>query len=461
MTTDITSTLVSRCLSWIPDRIPVKAMDNARDCLIDGLAVAIAARNDDAIETLRAVATSGAPGGASLIGRSERVPVEEACLVNGMMISLLLFDDNHASMRGHPTAPILPVVLALGEDLDLPLDRVLRAFILGYEVESWLGLHFNPSQYELGWHATATQGTLGATVAAAWLLGLTQDQTRLALGIAASMLGGVRANFGTMTMSYHSGLAAAAGMRAARLAQAGFTATPDILDGPLSIGNALSREWDAEAVAASAARIGEPLQIVDPGLIFKIYPCGRPTLPAVDCAMEMQRRFGISCADIAAIRCEVSFMYPRTLIHPRPKTGLQGKTSLECCVASAFVDNGPRLDSFTDAAVARPEVQRLIEATTVVVPPELSEDVPEVRRRPFDQPVTMVVTTTAGDSHRITIADHRGMPGNPATAEDMRTKFANCAGGLLDAASVDAVFRHVALPGATTRALMALVHPAS
>src|SRR3546814_8764498 len=99
--------------------------------------------------------------------------------------------------------------------------------------------------------------------------------------------------------------------------------------------------------------------------------------------MELRRKHGLEPTDVAGIECSVSYMYPRTLIHSRPTSGLQGKTSLEYCVAAAFVDDGPRFSSFTDAAVRRPEIAALIDRIAVRIPPELSEGVPEVRRRPF------------------------------------------------------------------------------
>src|SRR3546814_776727 len=163
-----------------------------------------------------------------------------------MMVSLLLFDDNHATMRGHPSAPVLPAVLALAEAADLGLEDALTAFVVGYEIECRLGVALNPSHYEIGWHATATQGTMGATVAAALLMGLDTETAARALGIAGSLAGGLRANFGTMTMSLHSGAAASAGVRAARMASLGFSADPDIFGGDLNFCRAFSRARSEE-----------------------------------------------------------------------------------------------------------------------------------------------------------------------------------------------------------------------
>ena len=427
----VTARLVARCLDKIPALVEETAVEQARRCLVDSLAVAVAARSERSIEMLKSATLPSGRDEASIIATGERASAEDAALVNATMISVLLYDDNHMPMRGHPSAPVLPVALALGELGQRTLGEVLAAFVAGYEVECRLGVFLNPSHYETGWHATATQGVMGATITAALLLDLDAEQTAMALGIAGSAASGLRANFGSMTMSLHSGQAASAAIRAARLAKHGFTASEDVFGGALSYGRAFSREWDAEAFAASIDSWGAPPMIVSPGPILKVYPCGRPTLPAVDCVMEIQQKHRLPIAEIEKIRCLVSFMYPRTLIHSRPVNGLQGKTSLEYCVAASFIDDGPTLASFTDEAVRRPEVRDLLERIRVEVPPEMSEDVPEVRRAPFDQPVTLVVRTRSGDVHRSTVHEHRGTPADPATDEDIRRKFETCAAGHL------------------------------
>jgi 2-methylcitrate dehydratase PrpD len=307
----------------------------------------------------------------------------------------------------------------------------MRAFVVGYEVECRFGTILNPSHYETGWHATATQGTLAAVVASSLILGLDAQAMAHALGIAASMAGGMRRNFGSMTMSLHSGLAASNGVRAAQLAQRGFTADPEIFDGRMSFGEVFSREWSPDLLVNSLQDWGKPFFIVSPGATFKLYPCGRPPLFAVDCVLELQRKHAVKAAEIRAIRCEVSYMYPRTLIHTRPQNGLQGKTSLEYCVAASFLDGRPTLASFTDAAVRRPAIGALIDLIEVRVPEHLSESRPEVRKAPFEQPVTVEIETRDGRVLRETVAIHKGSPLNPASPADLRQKFFDCAGAHL------------------------------
>jgi 2-methylcitrate dehydratase PrpD len=425
----VTERIALLCVETLPGRIGAAELANARLCLIDSLAVAMAASQSPEIELLcDAMEIGGAIGSSGLIGRGVRARADDAALVNGMMISLLLFDDNHSTMRGHPSGPVWPAVLALAQRLDVSLDAALRAFVVGYEMETRLGPVFNPSQYEVGWHATATQGTFGATAASSVLLGLSAPQTAVAFGIAASLLGGARRNFGTMTMSFHSGLAASAGVRAALLARGGFSADPSIFDGAMGIGELLSREWRPEALAASLEVWGAPFEIVDAGPVFKLFACGRPVLAPLEAALQIQGRPGFDPAAISAITAEVSYMYPRTLIHAAPATGLQSKTSLQYTLASALLRGRPTMATYTDAAVADPAVEAMRQKVRVVVPAHLSEAVAEVRRLPFDQKTTIRVEMNDGTCHSATVQFAKGMPQNPVGAADLYAKFADCAG---------------------------------
>jgi hypothetical protein len=75
--------------------------------------------------------------------------------------------------------------------------------------------------------------TSGTAAAAAKLLKLDAEQVMMALGLAGSQAAGLGQNFGTMTKPFHAGNAARSGVVAALLVKDGFTATKEILEGPL------------------------------------------------------------------------------------------------------------------------------------------------------------------------------------------------------------------------------------
>src|SRR5690606_14804432 len=127
----------------------------------------------------------------------------DAALINGCAAHAHALDDTHESMRGHPSVPIVPAILALGEEINADGDSLVMAYIAGVEVAGRLGRSVNDRHSQVGWHTTCTLGAVGAAAACAYLLRLDEARIRHALGIASSMAGGLRVNFGTMTKALH------------------------------------------------------------------------------------------------------------------------------------------------------------------------------------------------------------------------------------------------------------------
>jgi 2-methylcitrate dehydratase PrpD len=169
-------------------------------------------------------------GACTVIATGKRARAHDAAMLNGSAGHALDYDDVNASLHGHPSAPVAPVVLALGEQLGSSGQDVVRAFIAGYEVECALGSMAGDEHYNNGFHATGTMGTFGAAAGAANLLGLDADQTMNAIGIAATQASGIKSMFGTMTKPFHAGKAAMNGLIAAQIAAKGFTAGQDAVE---------------------------------------------------------------------------------------------------------------------------------------------------------------------------------------------------------------------------------------
>ncbi len=455
----ITQELVRQCLEGLPSKISSLELEAAKNCMIDSIACAYTAYQEKPIEILKSLYLEGDTSQAdcTLIGYGKSGRAADIALINGTMISLQLFDDNQAEMRGHPSGPLLPAVLAAAELADASIEEALKAFVIGYEVECRFGTILNPTHYENGWHATCTQGSLAAVAAAGYLLKLTPEQMAYAFGINASQASGVRRNFGTMTMSMHSGIAASNGLKAAQLAKLGFTGDPEIFDGKMSFGDVFAKDWNNDLLKENLPEWGAPFFIVKPGPTFKLYPCGRPPLFAVDGVLLLKEKFGVKLSDVKKIVAEVSFLYPRTLIHTRPVNGLQAKASLEYCIATSLVDERPVLNSFTDEAVTRHDVKELIERIEVVVPAHLSEDIPAVRKAPFDQPVTITMHLHDGRVISETVPIHKGSPKNPASSIELQKKFQDCLGLYCEPSQIQTVLDGLDQPSMKLRDWMKLL----
>src|SRR4051794_32917516 len=183
---------------------------------------------------------------------------------------VLDFDDTYLPGIAHLSAPTAPAAIALGAALDRSVGDVLDAHAAGFEAMGALARAYR--LYDGGWHPTAVCGAAGAARAAAVLLGLDDERAASAERLALLQAGGLRAAFGSDGKSLQVGLAAAAGVHAARIAAGGVSITADVLGAP-----------DGFAAAFGAVRDGHAGSAVDENWI-KPWPCCLMSHSAIEAA---------------------------------------------------------------------------------------------------------------------------------------------------------------------------------
>jgi 2-methylcitrate dehydratase PrpD len=216
----------------------------------------------------------------------------------------------------------------------------------------------------------------------------------------------------------HAGTAASNGVLAASLAAAGFTADPDQLERPLGFLALHSRQAQADGTRLQAA-MDRPVNRA--ALNVKLHPCCYYIHAAADATLALAGR-GLSATEVREVAVTVQPEGLAPLIHHRPRTGLQGKFSLEYALAACLLDGGLSLATFTDEQVRRPEAQRLL----VDVTSEAS-DRPPSGPRDWDG-YFAVVTVRTNDGHELTerVDRARGHADRPVSESDLRAKFDDC-----------------------------------
>lgn len=413
--------------------VPQDALRAARLALLDTVGVTLAGAREDCVRAVAAASDIAPSGPASLFGSAATTGMLDAALVNGTAAHALDFDDCSNTMGGHPSAPILPALWALGEARGAAGRDVLAAYVTGFEVETKIGRAVNFTHYEKGWHPTATLGTFGAAAACARLIGLDAAGVANALALAASMAAGIKANFGTMTKPFHVGQCARSGLHAALLTQAGLTANAGALEHPQGFFMVFNGagNFRPEALFETFAA---PYDLVEPGVAFKRHPCCASTHPALDALMDIMARETIAAADIAHIR---SWTHPRRLRHtdrPDPRSGLDGKFSVQYVLARAALDGSVRTDHFSDEAVKDPAVRAFMTRIEAAPHPEA---VMETTQHFF---ADVRVTTRDG---RVFDA-HVDMPlgrdaAHPLPPGALETKFFDCARSVVSDAAAQAI----------------------
>ncbi len=352
--------------TFAPHRLEAEDIALCGRSLADTYGVAVAGRHEHAPRAaLRYLQDAGLllaprdhrPGSATLWGLEMRAAPEIAAWWNGVAGHVLDYDDVTVPMRGHPSVVLWPALLALAQARGLPGERLSSAFCVGMEVICKLSRGIAMEHYGIGWHATATIGTLGATVACARLLRLDAEQTVHAIGIAVAQAAGSRENVGTESKSFQAGHANGAAVRAASLASAGFEAGAGSVDGP----HGFMRLYAGNAAGPRLDDLGQaPLELRRSGLDVKQYPMCYATHRALDAILALRREHGLTLQDVERVDVLASPESLVPLVHPYPVTGLQGKFSMAYAMTAALADGAIRLTSFTDESVLRPEIQRFL-----------------------------------------------------------------------------------------------------
>src|SRR6202161_1717117 len=336
-------------------QIPAEGCAIARTGIADCVGVLIAGSRDPEIALIdRELGHSGGAALASLIPSGARRSPETAALVNGVAAHVLDYDD--VSLDGHPSAVLVPAILAQGEVSGASGAEMLTAYVAGYEVWAELLLREPIPLHRKGWHPSAVLGPIAAAPACAKWRGLDATQAATAMAIAASMSGGLVANFGTMTKSFQVGRAAQSGVIAARLAQAGLTASLEGLEHPAGFVMALSVAGDPVLDRPfDAAR--KEWHIVGHGLSIKRYPICYATHRSIDATLDLVARHDLTPEKVERIHVSTGKTQMLMLRNSRPQTGLEAKFSMQFAIAAALCARNVGLAELTDEFVRRPDVQ--------------------------------------------------------------------------------------------------------
>lgn len=394
---------------------PQRALEIARTGMIDSIGVMIAGRSEPTPVLLEATLGQSAPE-AHVAFRQAKSSAAHAAWIGATAAHVLDYDD--VAVQGHPSAIMTPTLLAEAETLRLPGDRVLDAYVVGYEVWAELLLREPDHLHEKGWHPTGLFGVIGAAAACAALRGLDENQTSHALSLAASQSSGLMLNFGSMAKALTAGNAAHNGLIAARLAQAGVTAAADALGHRQGLLRAISPAGRVDTDRPVLA--GAKWRILEEGLAIKKYPTCLSTHRMIDGIIELATTHDIAAAEVERIDVAMSARNARILHMHRPTNALEAKFSAEFSAAAAILKRRVSLEDMTDAFVRNPATQAFFPLVHVY-----AEGHPDAHTgyAPYDE---VSISLKNGSHHRIRIAAARGSARLPLSEDELFKKFSAC-----------------------------------
>ncbi len=325
---------------------------------------------------------AGAPV-AALIGRKQRVDVLSGAYLNSLAASAHAFDDTHLSTVLHPAAPVVSALYALvdrqrsrdvaSSATSEPISgqAFLEAFTLGIEIQCRLGvaLLLPPAEGQVGWYASGIAGGVSAAAASARLLGLSAEQTRWAIGLAANQASGFRQTHGSMCTSFVPAHAARCGLHSALLAARGFTSSDAALEGSNGYFDVFAPRANP---AAAIADLGQSWHVLDNA--FKPYPCGIVIHPILDACLALARHRSFDASEVKHVRVEVNPLCLTLCDRPAPANSQWAQVSVQHWTAAALVRGRAGLAEGRDDCVHDPAVVALREKISTQGDPAIARD---------------------------------------------------------------------------------------
>lgn len=409
------------------------AQVTCRQLIFDIIALAVAAR--DTVYVKAALASAADEGSCTAFGHDRMLGLYDAALVNGTAAHGEDYDDTFEGGPIHAGAVIVPAVLAIAEKRGLDGAAVMRGIAVGTELMCRMSLVAPQATHKASFHPTAIFGAPAAAAAVGAALGLGEETVARALGISGSLASGIIEYLadGSSTKRLHAGAAAQSGIRAALLAEAGFTGPLSVFEGSHGLYKAFapSKQPDFSHLVD-----GLGTNWILETLAFKPYACGTMTQPFIDCARELAKA-GVQAEDIVSITCKVGEGTVHRLWEPlakkhAPPNGYAGKFSTPYCIAVGFTDGEAGLGQFTDERVLDPALRALAA--------KVSYEIDPADPYPSNFVGHLRAVLRDGSVREYRQPHMRGGAHEPLPEEELQAKFAaNLRFGGLDHARIDAL----------------------
>lgn len=363
-------------------------------------------------------------GRATIVGKGCGYSLTTAAFVNATAAHVLDMDDCDPYM-GHPSAVLVPTILALSESLSLSGQKALQAYAAAYQVGEALGKQCCYDISAQGWHATSVLMTLISSWCAGFLRDFSADEYEKTATVAASLACGVRGNFGTPVKPVHTGIAARNALLVSQLVKDGVYGSEDALLGKEGFFNLFAHlNWSDQKTLSLKEELLERRPLLVGTQTVKVFPSCSSNHQAVFAFLDILKEHPELNSDlISSITVFLNKWALGELVTPKPKTGVEARFSPAFHFALALNHLPISPDYFQTQWVKKTEIQDVIKKTV------LQHD------RQYDNlypwPARVVVQTTDGREY-VKVRDH--IPGEkkyPLTDEELEEKFLNCSMSVL------------------------------
>ena len=359
-------------------------------------------------------------GAFRAVGTGRDLALKEAVFLNGLNGHALDFDDGTNAGIIHLGSPIFSLLLPLAQRYGLPLRAVLDAAVVGYEASYTMAVSIQPGHKALGYHATGTCGTLGATLAASYMLGFSGEERFHAFGAACAAASGMLKvlDEGSELKPYNVAKTALLSLTALQLAKSGFRGPEDPLGGRGFLRMMTGNENTALRPVLENGTYAIMKSYTKP------YASCRYTHPAVEAAIRMRDR--AAPEEVREIEIRTYDLAVSGHDHTEIPGSYSAKMGTPYATAAGYICGRAGLQEFSEETVRDPRLLALTKKVRVLADDALSAVFPAV------QAAVVTVKTDRGSwTERVDFP--KGEPENPLSDAEFRDRY----DGLMRYAGVD------------------------
>ncbi len=417
--------------------IPAEAVKEAKRFMLDSIGCALAAmKNEDMQQAFDYIKKLGGEKQARTMGHGHFTNMPNATLMNSLLIRGMDYNDIYWEQDPSHPSDIIPAALSPGEYQGCSGKELLEGILIAYELEMRMCLAAHPGVREVGWHhATLTQFV--SPVVAGKMLGLSEEKIVAAIGISGSShstFGGVVAGDLTNMKNTADPMAVEAGVRAAMLAETGFSGPVKVFEGKEALFEVISNvEWKSDILTDG---LGEKFLITD--CEYKAFPTEALTHQPVTATLELMANNKIEPKNVEKILIETTARGADILSDPskyKPNTKETADHSLPYCIAVAVAKGNVLPSDFEAEALKDPLVLETIDKIEVIANEEIDSLFPRVKR------AICIITTADGKEYKKQVDHAKGSKQNPLSDEEVISKFRANATEVLSDKRMDEVVR--------------------
>ena len=394
--------------------VPSDVMARARCSLQDFLAVTCAGAEFQKVK-IKSYFDFARPeeGIFKAIGTGKRVTLKEAVFLNGLNAHALDLDDGTNSGIIHLGSPIFSLLIPLAQRYQICVVDMLRAAVIGYEASYTMAVSIQPKHKALGFHATGACGMLGATLAAAYMLKLSDEERFCAFAAACVAASGILKvlDEGSELKPYNVAKTALLSLTSLQLAKAGFKGPLDPLGGYRGFLKMMSGDENTEMQSTLLNGTYAVMKSYT-----KPYASCRYTHPPIEATIHLRNQYGIAPEMVQAIKVETYNLGVSGHEHNDIQGTYSAKMSIPYSTAVALIYGKAGLQEFEEDVLNNPSVIALTRKVEVTANEEYSKAFPKKQ-------VARVSIITNGKSYSERVDYPKGEPENPLSEEEFKARY--------------------------------------